>query len=326
MSKNTKTASKGTLIAMTLLFAVLLACGPALAGSATSTVDQEQTNTASGVGLDAQYPAAQQFTAGRSGALDRVSIPVSLAISSNVGDLRLAIQSLNSAGQPSGTVLGTASLPASSFTVGGQFAWRDLTLQQPVAVTEGTEYALVVSGQNHPQDGAFYNWRAALTNPYAGGDAMWINPTTGQWDVRHDNGVPMDFAFKTFVSDMDSPTVTSTTPSAKAAGVSRGDSITATFSEPMDRETLTTRTVSLRDVATSRRVSATVSCEVDTSDPCVEVTLDPFGEKAGKLEKDAKYRVTISTAATDTSGNPLDANPNRVGKQGKAWTFTTGNR
>jgi hypothetical protein len=324
MSKNTKTASNGTLVAMTLLLAVLLACGPALAGSAASTVDQEQTNTASGVGLDAQYPAAQQFTVGRSGDLDRVSIPVSLAISGNVGDLRLAIQSLNSEGQPSGTVLGTASLPASSFTVGAQPTWRELTLQQPVAVTQGTQYTLVVSGQNHPQDGSFYNWRAALTNPYAGGDAMWINPGSNEWEVRHDNGTPMDFAFKTFVSDVDSPTVTSTTPSAKAKGVSRSASITAIFSEPMNRETLTTRTVSLRDAATGRRVSATVSCEAGPSDPCVEITLDPFGEKAGQLEKNTKYKVTVSTAATDTSGNRLDAKPNRAGEQAKTWAFTTG--
>lgn len=323
---NTKTASRGTLVAMTLFIAVLLACGPALAASATSTVDQEQTNTASGVGLDAQYPAAQQFTAGRSGSLDRVSIPVSLAISGNVGELRLAVQSLNSSGQPSGNVLGTASLPASSFTAGAQPTWREMTLQQPVSVTQGTRYALVVSGQNHPQDGSFYNWRAALTNPYAGGDAMWINPTSNQWEMRHDNGVPMDYAFRTFVTDEDSPTVTSTTPRAKATGVSRRESITVTFSEAMDRATLTTRAVSLRDTATGRRVPATVSCETGPTDPCVEIVLDPFGEDAGVLDKDTKYRVTISTAATDTSGNPLDANPNRAGNQGKTWTFTTGTR
>jgi hypothetical protein len=91
----------------------------------------------------------------------------------------------------------------------------------------------------------------------------------------------------------------------------------------MDPATLTTRSVSLRDVATGRRVSATVSCEAGPSDQCVEIVVNPFGDEAGKLDKGTKYRVTISTAATDTAGNPLDANPTRAGNQGKSWTFTT---
>lgn len=311
---------------MTFLICIVAALafgGTALAASAE---DQAQTNSETGVGLDAQYPAAQVFTAGRSGDLDKVSLNVSLYISRNVGDLRLAVQSLDSAGRPSGTTLGSASLPADGLTVGAQPTWRDLIFAQPVPVTKGESYALVVSGQNIPQDGSGYNWRAAFSDPYAGGDAMWINPGTGLWEVRHDGGVPMDFAFKTFVSDTDSPTVTSTTPRAKETGVSRGISITARFSEPMDRSTFTTRTVSLRDAATGRRVPATVSCEVGPSDPCVEVALDPFGESTDKLKRGTKYQVSISSAVEDASDNRLDTKPNRAGYQGKTWTFTTGRR
>jgi hypothetical protein len=318
MLKKTRTMMFLICIVVALAFG-----GPALAAS---TEDQAQTNSESGVGLDAQYPAAQVFTAGRSGDLDKVSLNVALAISRNVGDLRLAVQSLDSAGRPSGTTLGSASLPSDGFTVGAQPAWRDLTFAQPVPVAQGTSYALVVSGQNSPRDGSFYNWRAALTNPYAGGDAMWINPSTGLWEVRHDNGVPMDFAFKTFVTDSDSPTVTSTAPRAGEKGVSRGDSITARFSEPMDRSTLTTQTVSLRSLATGRRVPATVSCEGGASDPCVEVTLNPFGESTNQLKKGTKYRVSISSVVEDASDNRLDTNPDRAGYQGKTWTFTTGRR
>ena len=311
---------------MTFLIGIVAALVFGGTALAASTEDQAQTNSESGVGLDAQYPAAQVFTAGRSGDLDRVSLNVSLYISRNVGDLRLAVQSLDPAGRPSGATLGSASLPADGFTVGAQPAWRDLIFAQAVPVTQGTSYAFVVSGQNSSRDGSGYNWRAAFANPYAGGDAMWINPGTGLWEVRNDGGVPMDFAFKTFVTDSDSPTVTSTAPRAREKGVSRGDSITARFSEPMDRSTFTTHTVSIRSLTTGRRVPATVSCEGGTSDPCVEVTLNPFGESAGKLDWGMKYRVSISSAVEDASDNRLDTNPDRAGYQGKTWTFTTGRR
>ena len=312
--------------AMTFLIGIVAALVFGGTALAASTEDQAQTNSESGVGLDAQYPAAQVFTAGRSGDLDRVSLNVSLYASRNVGDLRVAVQSLDSAGRPSGATLGSASLPADGFTVGAQPAWRELIFAQAVPVTQGTSYALVVSGQNSARDGSGYNWRAALTNPYAGGDAMWINPGTGQWELRHDNGTPMDFAFKTFVTDKDSPTVTSTTPRAKETRVSRGDSITVLFSEPMDRSTFTKRTVSLREVASERRVPATVSCEGEPSDPCVEITLDPFGQSADKLKKGTKYRASISSIVEDASDNRLDTYPGRAGYQGKTWTFTTGRR
>ena len=320
MSTTTQRTGKATTLVLTLLFGVLLACVPALAAA---TVDQEQTGTASGVGLDARYPAAQQFTAGRSGSLERVSLNVSLFGSRNVGDLHLAVQSVDVEGRPTGTVLGTASLPVEEFTPGAQPTWRDLSLAQPVAVAQGTRYALVVSGQNRPQDGAGYNWRASFGDPYPGGDAMWIHPSTGLWEVRTDLGVPIDFAFRTFVSDVDPPTVVSTTPEAKATGVSRGGSIAVTFSEAMDPATFTKRAIVLREVASGRRVPAVVSCDAD---PCTGVTLDPYGDDAGRLKADARYRVTISTLATDVAGNRLDTNPRRAGEQGKAWTFTTGRR
>jgi hypothetical protein len=311
---------KGVPTAITILLTVLLACAPAFAAPGDSTVDQEQTSTGSGVGFDALYPAAQGFTAGRTGPMDRVSVPVTLLISRAAGDLEVEVKRADAEGLPTGAVLGTGSLPAESFTVGAPAAWRDVTLAQPVRVEQDERYVVILSSEHHPTDGAFYNWRASLGDPYAGGNALWINPGSGEWEVRHDNGVPMDFAFKTFVADIGAPTVSSTSPAVKERGVPRDAVVEATFSEAMNPATLTTRTVTLQDVATGRRVPAVVSC----NDPCTRVTLDPFGDEAGRLGKNTKYRVTISSSATDVAGNALDTKPDRAGDQAKVWTFTTG--
>jgi hypothetical protein len=300
-----------------MIFAFLLACAPALAAS---TEDQVQMSSSTGVSLDAQFPAGQTFTAVRSGKLDRVSLPMALFGSRSVGDLLLSVQSVDAEGMPSGTVLGTVSLPVENFTVGAGAAWRDLTLARPVTVESGTQYALVVSGENRPTDGSLYNWPVAFGNPYAGGDSVWRPGTSTQWETRTDQGVAMDYAFKTFVEDVGAPTVGSTDPAARETGVARNAVVRATFSEAMNPDTLTKRSVTLREATTGRRVPAVVSC----NDPCTQVTLEPFGDEAGRLKGNTKYRAAISTGATDVAGNALDTKPTRAGLQGKTWTFTTG--
>lgn len=109
------------------------------------------------------------------------------------------------------------------------------------------------------------------------------------------------------------------TPDKGARNVSRRTNVMATFSEnfEMDEGTLVTNSTvqapgafTLVKMKTGAVVDATVSCD----DPCETVTLDPVG----KLARRATYKATITTAAEDLAGNPLDAE--------KSWTFKTRRR
>ncbi len=184
-----------------------------LAGSAVlaaSQLDQQQTETSSGSGLDANFPQAQTFTAGLSGSLTKVSVHARLVASSGPGDLRVSVQTLDGSGFPSGTVLGSGSVPVGDFTVGSLPGdWVDIDLSPSASVSAGTKYALVVSSANAPEDNSHYVWAGGLHNPYSGGDALG-RFRSGEWFVRGVSGEPMDFAFKTFVEE--APTCFGLTP------------------------------------------------------------------------------------------------------------------
>ena len=109
------------------------------------------------------------------------------------------------------------------------------------------------------------------------------------------------------------------TPNNGARNVSRRANVKATFTEnfEMDESTLVTNSTvqapgafTLVKMNTGVAVDATVSCD----DPCETVTLNP----AGKLARRTTYKATITTAAEDLAGNPLDAE--------KSWTFKTRRR
>jgi hypothetical protein len=145
--------------------------------------------------------------------------------------------------------------------------------------------------------------------------------------VRTDAGVPVDFAFKTFVvPDTTAPRVVSATPGGGASGVGRDADVTATFSERMDPATITGSTFKLYKVNPDRSrtlMNATVTL-LDTPSPGgLKAELDPFGSTAKTLQPGTKYKAVVTTGARDLAGNALDQSPRKGGKQQKAWTFTT---
>jgi hypothetical protein len=99
------------------------------------------------------------------------------------------------------------------------------------------------------------------------------------------------------------PTVTTTAPASAASGVPRNASVTATFSTAMAPGTINGTTFTLTDGANT--VPATVTHSGTTA------TLDP----TNSLAANTAYTAAISTAATNTTGQPLAAI--------KTWTFTT---
>jgi hypothetical protein len=302
-----------------MALAVLLASGVALAAS---QLDQQQTSTNSGIGFDKQYKMAQTFTAGLSGSLDKVSVHIQRMGSTDVGDLQVSIQTLDSSGFPSTKVLGSGSVPASNFVTNDPADWKDVRLTQPAPVSSGTKYALVLSTANAPADGSLYNWSAGTNDPYAGGDALswnWLQP--GQWSVRPIDRKPADFAFKTFVAHTtapppQAPRVQAVTPVNGATDVAPRSNVVATFSEAMKAGSLKNAfTLAKRHAhGTTTRVAAKVRYDAVAK----RAVLDPHAN----LVRGAKYVATVTTSAKDLAGNSLDQNRTAAGNQPKKWTFT----
>jgi len=98
------------------------------------------------------------------------------------------------------------------------------------------------------------------------------------------------------------PTVDSTSPAHNANGVAVGSSITATFSEPMNGSTIDTNTFTL-----DNGVTGTVAYDANST----TATFTP----TNNLDYDTTYTATITTAAEDIAGNPMQAD--------YIWSFTT---
>ncbi|QSJ15235.1 DUF4082 domain-containing protein [Nostoc sp. UHCC 0702] len=128
------------------------------------------------------------------------------------------------------------------------------------------------------------------------------------------NALAADFtwSFTTATADTTPPTVTSTTPSNNATGVSTGTSVTATFSESINSATINTNTFELRG-SNNTLVTATVTYNTSNN----TATLTPNSP----LATSTTYTATVKGGSTDprvkdSAGNALAANV--------TWSFTTG--
>ena len=305
-----------TILLLTVMStSILLAGGVALAAS---LLDQEQTDTASGVGFDASYPLAQTFTAGLSGSVDKVSVTAWRAGSTGVGDMLVSIQTLDEAGFPSGTVLGSGSADVDGFATFPPGDPVDIPLTQPAPVSAGTKYALVATSANAvPEGGSVYSWSGSTNDAYDRGDAL--GRRDGQWEHRSNNGENVDFAFKTFVAEPDTtaPRVTSTVPAGNATGVAPGTNVSAVFSEAMTAGSINTRTVKLMRAGTTTVIPAAVTYDATAK----KVVLNPDSN----LRLGTRYKAVVTTGARDLAGNLLDQNPSVAGNQSKSWVFTVRN-
>src|SRR5262249_26585302 len=105
------------------------------------------------------------FTAGLSGLLDQVNIPV--LQHGNPGTLTVEIRTVDGGGVPTSTVLGSGSLPLSAFTpcCALPVPLTSVPLTTPAPVTAGTQYAIVLTGTDAFDTGD------STADPYAGGRA-----------------------------------------------------------------------------------------------------------------------------------------------------------
>jgi Tol biopolymer transport system component len=114
-----------------------------------------------------------------------------------------------------------------------------------------------------------------------------------------DNGI-----FDIFSYERESlpPTVDSTSPAHNANDVAVGAAIAATFSEPMNGSTIDVNTFTLNN-----GVTGTVTYDANST----TATFTP----TNNLDYDTTYTATITTAAEDLAGNPMQAD--------YIWSFTT---
>jgi hypothetical protein len=191
-----------TAIALTLLLAA--ACGresvaPFAAPSFLRVaVDQSQpiadaaaTFTFAIGGPSAQV-LAQTFTAGASGKLRQVDLPVAC----DAGALVLQVRDVTG-GVPGTTVLATETYDATTFApfTPGVATFASLRVAPAPTLTAGMSYALVLSDPT----GSCGILPGPVGDPYVGGAAFVLDATTGTWQALSIGNDRDDLPFVTYV-------------------------------------------------------------------------------------------------------------------------------
>jgi hypothetical protein len=144
------------------------------------TLDQAQMRFDSTImvagpqGLIGGASAAQTFTAGTTGLLDRVQLLIDNQ--GTAGDPLLMLElTTTSATTPSATVLARAALPAAR--VMPALTWVQADFASPALLFAGVRYAIVA----HTTGGAVYNWTLMNGDAYTGGAHFFGGSPAGTW-------------------------------------------------------------------------------------------------------------------------------------------------
>jgi len=184
-------------------------------------------------------PMAQTFTAGGTGAVDRVSLMTST--SSGATAITVQLQTV-AGGKPSGTVLGTASFTGS---VPCCHQWHDFTFNPAVQVSSGTQYAIVV------RPTGTLTWYANFGHDdYAAGQ-LWLS-SGSSWMGGASFGY--DFCFQTYLTSgaTNHPPVVAANATTVTGSEGSPVSTSGTFSDPDgDAVTLSASTGSIAKSGTS---------------------------------------------------------------------------
>jgi hypothetical protein len=180
--------------------------GPLLA---TVVEDQEQiawqTIARVDVGGHLRQQVAQTYTAGVTGTLQRAHLLVGCE-DSTVGSFHVDIQTVNLSGQPSGTVLGTASEEAATLVPGEGQAYIFWSFLPPdVPQVDGTSYAIAMRADEGASCFTAPGPAAGSMFAYPFGDA-YVADTSGGGVVWSQVTEPyVDYVFYTYVYLPDSP-------------------------------------------------------------------------------------------------------------------------
>jgi hypothetical protein len=185
---------------------------------AAGTNDQSQTErTWEELRASENLTLAQTFTAGLSGALDHVDLPLRLFGGLN-GDpiLSYTVQIRDVVGgRPGTTVLASTTISARAGSSAGPtpIEFKTHNFSPPATVTVGTQYAITVA------TGIPVTWAGVFRNAYSGGRGYQLRA----FGEDPYDGYPYDLAFQTFVISTDStiPSSTSTATPTPTATVTQ---------------------------------------------------------------------------------------------------------
>ncbi len=154
-----------------------------------------------GIGGQSEQVLAQVVTAGRSGSLTAIGLPVA-----GVGTLIVQIQGING-GVPNGTVFASQAILGSSLPdfITDPTGFRQLELATPVDFSAGDRFAIVLKALT-PSTDSFGFLSGPSGNPYAGGDGFFDSRpnAVGVWVALGDFG-GFDLPFQTYVTSVPEP-------------------------------------------------------------------------------------------------------------------------
>jgi len=194
---------------------VVLGALPAAAQGAL-VLDQSQEDVTVGFTVGDPEPSddfprftiAQTFTAGLSGPLRKVELYLS-KLNIVVGDpppplpITVEIRTVDGVtGNPTTTVLATATIPASAIPTAQEPGWVPAVFGLPAPVVAGTQYAIVAY-----TDSA-YSWHGSsgVVDAYTGGSRRISDEDSPEWRIGCGMCIP-DMAFRTFVALRSLPAV-----------------------------------------------------------------------------------------------------------------------
>ncbi|HEY9827621.1 MAG TPA: N,N-dimethylformamidase beta subunit family domain-containing protein, partial [Stenomitos sp.] len=202
-------------------------------------------------------------------------------------------------------------LARATFTSESASGWQQVNFSTPVAITANTTYIasyFAPAGRYSTDSGAFSSAGVdnaplhALSNVSSGGNGVYRYGSTSAFPNSSFNSTNywVDPVFVTNVgADTTPPTVSSTTPSNSATGVSVATTIKAVFSEAMDASTINTITMQLK---TSSGVVVPSTVTYDSASRTA--TLTP----TNPLAASTVYSATVVGGASgvkDLAGNAL---------------------
>ena len=165
------------------------------------SIDQQNTTvTTSGFGFNSTSWAGQTFIAGVTGQVTRVDLDLFCSgCTGTTPNVTVAIRATTGApALPTGADLGTTTIAGFNSGGGGYFA---ANFAAPVAVTAGTQYAIVISAVSNPSAGTYAyvcSCTSLNSNPYANGQRVTSANSGGTWAADVTSG-GRDLGFKVYV-------------------------------------------------------------------------------------------------------------------------------
>ncbi|MGQ0839395.1 DUF4082 domain-containing protein [Actinokineospora sp.] len=241
-----------------------------------------------------------------------LGVKFSVAANATVTGVRF-YKSFANTGTHTGSVWTTSGTRLATGTFTGETAsgWQTLTFAAPVQIQAGQTYVASyrtptghysVDSAYFATQGAGRGVLTAPTSPASGGQGVYVYGGGFPSSSFNANNYWVDVTVDTQGADTTSPTVTSTSPTAGATGVSTGTGITANFSEAINPASL--------QMTVTQVGNGVVSGTAQVAPDGRSVTFASTSALAGNAQ------FSVSVRATDPLGNQM-ATP-------FTWTFTTG--